>query len=255
MTELIRAEDVSALTTMDRVVSESRRAIAEATAAGNEMTIAFCQAQGIAQLKQAMTPEFMSVIMPLQGTALGFLTDRDSGGGYPPEVVRDCMISALMNGVGISQNQFNIIAGKCYITLRGVERIVYGWPGIVFKEDPPGVPRVEEAGSGALVEMSATWTLHGKHDEMGCVKGSNGDVDTRICVRVNKGMGADAILGKARRKFLARVWTRLLGTGGNSAAPVAEIGDLDGRQPDAEFDTFLADAPSEYETSTDAQAI
>jgi len=245
MPELIRAEDVSALTTMDRVVSESRRAIAEATAAGNEMTIAFCQAQGIAQLKQAMTPEFMSVIMPLQGTALGFLTDRDSAGGYPPEVVRDCMISALMCGVGVAGNQFNIISGKMYITLRGVERIVYGWPGIVFKEDPPGVPRVEEAGSGALVEMSATWTLHGKHDEMGCVKGSNGDVDTRICVRVNKGMGTDAILGKARRKFLARVWTRLLGTGGN-AAPVAEIDDLNGRSPDPEFDEFLADAPDAF---------
>ena len=254
-TELIRREDVETLLTMDRVVSESRRAIAEATAAGNEMTIAFCQAQGISLLQKAMTKEFMAVIMPLQGTALGFVTDRDSAGGYPAEVVRDCMISALMCGVGVAGNQFNIIAGKMYITLRGVERIVYGWPGIVFKEDPPGVPRVEEAGSGALVEMSATWTLDGKHDEMRCVKGANGDVDTRICVRVNKGMGTDAILGKARRKFLARVWTRLLGTGGNSTAPVAEIGDLDGRQPDAEFDTFLADAPSEYETSTDAQAI
>ena len=36
--ELIRPEDVQVLTTMDRVVSGSRRAIAEARAAGNEMT-------------------------------------------------------------------------------------------------------------------------------------------------------------------------------------------------------------------------
>jgi len=246
--ELIRSQDVQTLSTMDRVVSESRRAIAEARAAGNEMTIAFAQAAGITQLQKAMTKEFMAVIMPLQGTALGFVTDRDAAGGYPAETVRDCMISALMCGVGVAGNQFNIIAGKMYITLRGVERIVYGWPGIVFKEDPPGVPRVEEAGSGALVEMSATWTLDGKHDEMRCVKGTNGQVDTRICVRVNKGMGTDAILGKARRKFLARVWTRLLGTGGN-AAPVAEIGDLNGRSPDPEFEEFLADAPSAFDAA------
>ena len=68
--ELIRSQDVQTLGTMDRVVSESRRAIAEARAAGNEMTIAFAQAAGIAQLQKAMTPEFMSVIMPLQSTAL-----------------------------------------------------------------------------------------------------------------------------------------------------------------------------------------
>jgi len=247
--ELIRPEDVQVLTTMDRVVSGSRRAIAEARAAGNEMTIAFAQAAGITQLQKAMTKEFMAVIMPLQGTSLGFVTDRDAAGGYPAETVRDCMISALMCGVGVAGNQFNIISGKMYITLAGVSRIVYGWPGICFKEDPPGVPRVEEAGSGALVEMSATWTLNGKHDEMRCVKGANGQVDTRICVRVNKGMGTDAILGKARRKFLARVWTRLLGTGGNSPAPVAEIGDLNGRSPDPEFDEFLADAPSAFDAA------
>jgi len=62
-------------------------------------------------------------------------------------------------------------------------------------------------------------------------------------------MGTDAILGKARRKFLARVWTRLLGTGGNSPAPVAEIGDLNGREPDPEFDEFLSDAPSAFDAA------
>ena len=118
--ELIRPEDVQVLTTMDRVVSGSRRAIAEARAAGNEMTIAFAQAAGITQLQKAMTKEFMAVIMPLQGTSLGFVTDRDAAGGYPAETVRDCMISALMCGVGVAGNQFNIISGKMYITLAGV---------------------------------------------------------------------------------------------------------------------------------------
>lgn len=232
------ATDYSTLAVLDRVVIDSRQAIAKATVEGNEIAIAFTQATAISQLKSAMTDDFMRVVMPLQGSALGFLTDRDTAGGYSMEVVRESMIVALMSGVGLTGNQWNIIAGKCYITLAGVERIVYGWPGIEFSEDPPGVPRVEEAGAGALCEMSARWKLNGKEDSISCVRGGPDDIDTRIPVRVNKGMGADAILGKARRKFLFRVWKRLLGSG-VPGAPVAEVEDIT-CQPDPEFDAFLS---------------
>lgn len=50
--------------------------------------------------------------------------------------------------------------------------------------------------------MKATWLLHGKPDSL----------EVCIPVRVNSGMGADAILGKATRKILGRIHARITGS-------------------------------------------
>jgi hypothetical protein len=43
----------------------------------------FMLAAGVQRLRALITHEIMIPIMELQGTSLGFRTDKDCGGGYP----------------------------------------------------------------------------------------------------------------------------------------------------------------------------
>jgi len=150
-------------------------------------------------------------IMPLQNTPLGFRTDIDPG-GYPPQVVRECLIEAVLRGVYPVGNEFNIISGQSYVTKQGLRRLVLEYPGLANLEVTPGVPQM--ANGGALVPMVATWTLNGEPQRLERTQYKLADgtvVDARIPVRVNQGMGADAILGKATRKLYAAMYDRLTG--------------------------------------------
>lgn len=169
-------------------------------------------ARGIRQLREAIPLEFVKeVFMPLQGTPLGFLTDKDRDGGYMPEIVRDCLIEALLRGFRPVGNEFNIISGRFYGAKAGFERIVHEFPGVQDLRIDVGVPALA-GDKGALVPMVATWLYQGRRDELRCVQPAEKDgVDTRIPVKVNAGMGADAILGKAARKMYARIYQRLTG--------------------------------------------
>ena len=223
-TTLIKAKELDDLARVDQTLRASRTEVAEATNAGNAITVAVVQARAVAELRELLSPELMTDIMRLKGTVLGFRTDKDhldANRGYDVDTVRECLVIALMLGVSVTGNEFNIIGGNTYITLSGVSRIVHGWPGLTELRLDAGVPTVAKGGAGALVPYSASWKLNGQPDSIECSE--TPEPDTRIPVRVNKGMGADAILGKARRKMLARIWERLRGTDGLGA--VAEIDD------------------------------
>jgi hypothetical protein len=73
-------------------------------------TMASRMAAGIRALRAALTPEIMQDIMALQGSSLGFRTDKDKEGGYPVEVVKECMIEAVLKGARVINNETNIIA-------------------------------------------------------------------------------------------------------------------------------------------------
>lgn len=168
-------------------------------------------AQGIKALRDALTKEFvMATLMPLQGTALGFLTDLDSKGGYGWEVVRDCSIEAMLRGFSVVGNEFNIIAGRFYGAKAGFARQVADYPGLSNLVLQPGVPQLI-ADKGALVPYTASWTLGGASMRIDCQATKDGP-DLRIPVKVNAGMGSDAILGKAERKMLYRIYQRLNGS-------------------------------------------
>lgn len=95
----------------------------------NNFGAAFQAVSVVSLLREALTDEVMnSVFMPLMNTKIGFLTDRDpkrpskSGGPimpYSTDVVRDCIIDAVTNGLLPTANQFNIIAGRMYPTKEG----------------------------------------------------------------------------------------------------------------------------------------
>jgi hypothetical protein len=138
--------------------------------------------------------------MPLQGSSLGFRTDKDSQGGYPEAVVIECATEALLRGLRLTGNEWNIIGGRCYVAQAGCARLVSTYPGLTDLEHAPGVPVM--GNGGAIVEYTMRWKLDGV--AMGMTR--------RIPVRVNGGMGMDAVLGKAKRKMLAAVYERLTGS-------------------------------------------
>lgn len=170
-------------------------------------------AKGMHDLRQAMTKEVVDkLFMPLQGTKLGFRTDKDKDGGYPWEIVRDCVIEAMLRGFRPIGNELNIIGGNFYATQEAFDRKVTEFPGLTNLELRPGVPVLKDG--GALVPYEASWLLDGKPDCISCnvTKTPEGEIlDRRIPVRVNSGQGADAILGKAKRKVLARIYERISG--------------------------------------------
>jgi len=183
-------------------------------------------AQGIAALRAALTDAFvLQAIMPLQGSKLGFLTDKDKDGGYGINVVRECSIEAMLRGFSVVGNEFNIIAGGFYGTKAGFHRKVLEFPGLTDLVLEPGVPQLVADKGGALVPFSASWKLQGRAMRIDCQYTKDGDnvVDRRIPVKVNGGMGSDAILGKAERKILYRVFARLHGN--TFGAMEGEIGE------------------------------
>lgn len=164
------------------------------------LTQAVLQARVVRELATALTPAIMEELMPLAGTSLGFRTDKQ----YPIETVKACVIEAALRGASIIGNEFNIIAGNCYLTRNYFTRQLCIYPGLTDLVVLPGIPRAKP--DGALVDVRASWKLNGKSYSMECVG------DQAIPCRVNSGQGVDAILGKADRKMKARIFAQITGT-------------------------------------------
>lgn len=160
---------------------------------------AYLIATAAGELKKLLTPDYMKPIMDLQGNKLGFKTDKDTaqgggkGTGYPEEVVKNCLIEAVLTGVQPFGNQFNIIAGNMYITKEGFGYLLRNFVGLSY-EIVPALPRINSDKSSAAITMKVKWTVNGVEKER----------DLEIPVKMNSFMGTDAVIGKATRK--ARCW-------------------------------------------------
>lgn len=162
---------------------------------------AFQIATAAQQLKDLLTPEYMKPIMALQGNRLGFKTDKDSATGYDVMVVKNCLIEAVLTGVQPFGNQFNIIAGNCYITKEGFGYLLNKWKGLDW-EVIPGLPRINNDKTSAAILMKVIWSVNGSAKE-------SRELD--IPVKMNNFMGTDAVIGKATRKARAWLYNRLSG--------------------------------------------
>ncbi len=197
--------------------SEVFKVISAETLAGFEKAFLIAAAAGL--LKDKLTPEYMKPIMELQGNRLGFKTDKDlaqgggKGTGYPVEVVKNCLIEAVLTGVQPFGNQFNIIAGNCYITKEGFGYLLKNFKGLSY-DITPEIPKINADKSGATIVMDINWTISGVT--------KNKKID--ISVKMNAYMGSDAVVGKATRK--ARAWLFNTITG-------SEIADGDAADNDA----------------------
>jgi len=170
---------------------------------------AYLVAEATGKLKELLTVEYMHPIMNLQGNKLGFKSDKV----YSEDVVKNCLIEAVLTGVNPVGNQFNIIAGNCYITKEGfgylLSKIQGLWYNIV-----PDLPRVKD--QSAAIIMTMNWSLNG---------GEKQTAKIDIPIKVNNFMGTDAIIGKATRK--ARAW--LYNTITGCEISDGDISDLDSK--------------------------
>lgn len=172
---------------------------------------AYLIANAAGELKKLLSSEYMRPIMELQNNRLGFKTDKP--GGYDEATVKNCLIEAVLTGVQPFGNQFNIIAGNCYITKEGFGHLLGKFPGLTY-EVIPGLPRINGEKTSAAILMKVEWTL-------------NGTSKTReldIATKMNNFMGTDAVIGKATRKARAWLFSTITGT---------ELGDGDASDMDS----------------------
>ena len=155
---------------------------------------AFLMANATKELKLLLDENYMKPIMFLQGNKLGFKTDKDRDGGYSLEAVKNCLIEAVLTGVQPVGNQFNIIAGNCYITKEGFGYLLANFNGLAY-EIIPRLPNISSDGKSANIIMVISWQLNG---------GEKKQREIEFPIKVNSFMGSDAVIGKATRK--ARAW-------------------------------------------------
>lgn len=163
---------------------------------------AFLIANAIADLKLLLTAEYMKPIMSLQGNKLGFKTDKDDKGGYPEDVVKNCLIEAVLTGLQPFGNQFNIISGSMYGTKEGFGHLLLNYPGLRY-EIIPALPRINAEKTGAGVMMKIRWSLAGSDWQ---------EREMDFAVKMNQYMGVDGAIGKATRKARAWLFNTINGT-------------------------------------------
>lgn len=215
---LVAKQDEGALQELDDIAREANRSV---IASLGQFKQALVMAGAVRKMNDVITDYMMGDIMALQGTSLGFRTDKDAGQGYPLPVVKQCLIEAVLYGARPVGNEFNIISGRVYLTKEFYSRAVREWHGLTDLRLMPEVPQMSN--NGALVGYRASWKLNGTPQSLEKVKTE--DADNRIPVKVNSGMGADAVLGKATRKMLHAIYGQL--TGAYEALPEGDVSDMD----------------------------
>lgn len=160
----------------------------------------YVQATALAHMEELMTEEYMKPIMKLQGKTIGFRTDEDSKQGYTIEVVRRCVMEAMLFGLQPYGNQFNIIAGKTYFTKEGYEALLIKIPGL-WKKLVQKVPKTVDGVATVIGNLS--WKTPTDKEIQ--------TLELEVPVKVNSGMGSDAILGKSERKMYKWLYTYLTG--------------------------------------------
>jgi len=119
---------------------------------------AYATSNAIKELKTLLNADYMSPIMELQGNKLGFKTDKDKSDGYPIEVVKNCLIKAVLMGVQPYGNMFNIIAGNTYLTKEGIGYIPNNWKVLTYIIIR-GVPQLRPDNKSAVIEARISWSI------------------------------------------------------------------------------------------------
>jgi hypothetical protein len=162
---------------------------------------AFMTAVAVVELRKLISGRALEYICALQNNRLGFITDSKSRGTpYPNDVIRDCVIEAVLRGAKLVGNEFNILAGNCYFTQSFFRRKLKELPGLTELVLNFDIPKI--SAQGATVRVVANWKFNGTAMQR----------IMEIATRVNAGQGADAIQGKADRKARAAIYQQLTGT-------------------------------------------
>lgn len=205
---------------IDLLAGRYSKAIAEAP---GHMERAFLLAEGIDHLRQAITPEVMRKVMRLMNHKNGFMTDRGTERSkikepYSEGVVKECFITSLLHGLYPVGNEWNIIAGDCFVAQNGWRRKFEEIPGISDIDVVPGVPR--NADGHALVRVAIAWKLHGQANALRDHEGKPGVV---FPIALTQYSSSDQVIGKALRRAYRLAYQKA--TGSTCTLPDGEVGD------------------------------
>jgi len=167
----------------------------------------------IAMLSDALDEKVMRSIMKLQNKRLGFKTDNPRG--YDVATVRDALIEAVAMGLSPVGNQFNIIGGNMYVTKEGVTTLLRKLPGLTALKITQNPAVIRKAATLGVRKDGSTYEREEAEVavDVACTfKGREIREHYDFVIRVNAGMGQDAIAGKAERKARARLYNYLTET-------------------------------------------
>jgi hypothetical protein len=184
----------------------------------------------------ALTPEIMQSIMRLQGSKLGFKTDKDlvrnennqfvKGTGYPMDVVKNCFTEMSLIGLLPVFNQWNIIGGNSYVTKEGGDVLLKNIPYlqeflIIHEEVNQSVDK-----KNASVKSRIKWVIDGEeHTQL-----------LTFPVKSDSYTTHDALIGKADRKSKIWLFNKIKGTCiSDGDAEDAKIIDVTPPKPKAEI--------------------
>lgn len=167
----------------------------------------FAASAAVQTLRTILTKDVVeSYFMPLMGTRIGFLTDRDKEGkdGKKPEpygweTVRDCVIDAACKGLAPIQNQMNIISGSMYPTKEGFTHLL----------KKIGVKHIINKGPDTSAPNASTATISCKIFYE--YKGQKGDYTLVATPKKNAYSSLDQLQGKAERKAKKHLYEYLTG--------------------------------------------
>ena len=85
----------------------------------------------LTEIKNQIKEKPLEIIKSLMNTGIGFKTDRPNDKCrevYSDEIIKNCVVQAIMHGLRIHGNEFNILGGNFYATKEGLDRIVHNNP-------------------------------------------------------------------------------------------------------------------------------
>ena len=144
-----------------QVVDNKIKSLLKSGYTGLALTIAkgeVCKA-----IEQFLDDEKMEIVLSMKGKQYGFKTDEATSGAYSKPIVKDCVVMALLSGVEITNNEFNILSGNCYITKNGVIGILKKMG--VWHEVSFGTYQTKETATGAkfgYMPVTIKWMENGK---------------------------------------------------------------------------------------------
>lgn len=199
--------------------SEAFALIEEATVATdvtswkNNAVAMFSCASAIGQLRKALTDEVMTeIVLPLVDTKAGFLTDRRPTAKNPHpqpyslQVLRNCVIDAILKGLALHGNQINIISGQVYITKEGYAALL----------KKLGVKYIIDAGAPIVNGETVTFSVsvNAKY------QGEAISYKTSFMSKVTQYASFDLLAGKATARAIKSLYTYVSGIDAGEVADV-----------------------------------
>ena len=173
----------------------------------NDVTSMFAASAIVLNLRQFLTKEVVEAyFVPLMGTRVGFLTDRDKedkNGNKPApygwETIRDCVIDAACIGLAPVKNQFNIIAGSMYPTKEGYTTLLkkIGCKYFITKGPDTSAPSSQVANISCKIVYE--------------YQGQRSDYTFTATPKKNAYSSLDQLQGKAERKAKKHLYELLTG--------------------------------------------